>query len=329
MNENFINNNRNDKFSSFRGIDLQELIVQIENFMLEYRTTLNLDKNVTVGMEIEYEKLNQSIVDDYVYNNNLLWDSKDDGSVSGGEITSPKCMDTIKTWHELRNICEFLKKQKATTDYKAGAHVHIGAHILGKDIKTWLNFLTIYVVYKHILFRYSFNNQISGRKYMLEYATPVADRIYQTLKLINKCKNVSELYDLLPDDKRQAINFQHVKFYDILNDKIKNTIEFRMPNGTIEEVIWQNNVNTFSKLILSSKSPTFDREFLEYKLENERVSSNNIIMYNVVCLKNALEFVDLIFDNNLDKAYFLKQYLKGFKDKYSSSNKIYYKGMIK
>ena len=31
-----------------------------------------------------------------------------------------------------------------------------------------------------------------------------------------------------------------------------------------------------------------------------------------IYVDDALEFVDLIFDNNMDKIYFLRQYLKSF-----------------
>ena len=32
--------------------------------------------------------------------------------------------------------------------------------------------------------------------------------------------------------------------------------------------------------------------------------------YSFLYLEQAIEFVDMIFDNNLDKIYFLKQYIK-------------------
>ena len=51
--------------------------------------------------------------------------------------------------------------------------------------------------------------------------------------------------------------------------------------------------------------------------------------YNEVCLKDALEFVDLVFDSNIDKIYFLKQYLKDFEDNYALTEltkaKVFYK----
>ena len=33
---------------------------------------------------------------------------------------------------------------------------------------------------------------------------------------------------------------------------------------------------------------------------------------NKIYIDDALEFVDLIFDNNMDKIYFLRQYIKSF-----------------
>lgn len=37
-------------------------------------------------------------------------------------------------------------------------------------------------------------------------------------------------------------------------------------------------------------------------------------MYNRINLPLALELVDMIFDNNLDKVYFLRQYLKNYQE---------------
>ena len=91
----------------------------------------------------------------------------------------------------------------------------------------------------------------------------------------------------------------------------KNTVEFRSPNATIEEIVWQNNINAFTKLMLAATKGLIDEECLDYKISN---FTNYDFMYKEICLKSVLEFVDLIFDNNLDKIYFLKQYFKDFKD---------------
>ncbi len=57
-----------------------------------------------------------------------------------------------------------------------------------------------------------------------------------------------------------------------------------------------------------------DEEFLDYKLENNRISATELNMYNRINLPLALELVDMIFDNNLDKVYFLRQYLKNYQE---------------
>lgn len=89
----------------------------------------------------------------------------------------------------------------------------------------------------------------------------------------------------------------------------KNTIEFRSPNGTLEPVIWQNNINFFTKMLIYCKSGDFDEDIVEKRLE---FNNQDLYLYRQIFLTQALELTDLIFDNNLDKIYFLRQYLKSF-----------------
>ena len=75
-------------------------------------------------------------------------------------------------------------------------------------------------------------------------------------------------------------------------------------------------------MLLTCNKLNVDEELLNYKLRNEfNLNMGNLFLYNEVCLKQVLEFVDIIFDNNLDKVYFLRQYLKSFQtsDKYESA----------
>ena len=83
-----------------------------------------------------------------------------------------------------------------------------------------------------------------------------------------------------------------------------NTIEFRGDNSSDKAIIWQNNVNAVTKLMLAASKDLIDEEKLDYRLVEEPTSSNNFF--------NSLELIDTIFNNNLDKIYFLKQYTKSF-----------------
>ena len=189
----------------------------------------------------------------------------------------------------------------------------------------------MYVVYESIMFRFFYGDKINARENLLDYASPIANILYDNLKYLNNQKTIKSFANCLPAGKYYALNFSHVDFFYVTNKmKDRNTIELRCPNGTIEEVIWQNNINTFAKLILKAKSRNLDEEFLNYKIKKGIIDSESqFYIYNEIRLKIALEFVDLVFYNNLDKIYFLKQYLKGFEDNYNVDGLVFAKKFVK
>ena len=315
---------KNDQFSQLKGLDLQELLFKIQNFDLIYRKKLQLPSNVTFGIELEYEDVKKENVDNYVQENLNLWISKKDASIAiGGEINSPILYDELTSWEELQKICNFLKKKNANTSKNAGGHIHIGSHILGDNVDNWKMFLKTYAAYESVLFRFLFGDKITGRKRILDFAKPITDDLYDKIYWINHARSLFQLYEDLPKERRQALNFVNTDFENVKNKRFKNTLEFRSPNATIEEVIWQNNINALTKLILAPIKGLIDQEFLDYKLEHERISSKKeYYLYSLINLKNALELVDLIFDNNLDKLYFLRQYLKNFEENYTANEAI-------
>ena len=69
-----------------------------------------------------------------------------------------------------------------------------------------------------------------------------------------------------------------------------------------------------------------DFDYINYKFENEMVSES---MYDEIFLYYALEFVDTNFNNNLDKVYFLRQYLRNFQSGYGASTTLKAKTFVK
>lgn len=328
----FISKEKNDNFAFLRGMDLQQLLVETENYLLEYREKLDLPNNVTFGVEIEYENVYKKSVDKFIKNNLTGWNSKDDGSLKfGGEITSPVMVDKLQYWQNLKIVCEYLSKKKANTLNNAGGHIHIGTCVLGRDIEAWKNFLKLYTIYENVIFRFIYGDKISGRKQIFKYAPPIADSIYSIMPNIDRANSLFDIYRVLSIyDRRVALNFCNVHFNFPENTVYKNTLEFRSPNATTNAVIWQNNINAFTKMLVASKDKVIDEEFLNYKLKYEYLPySENEYMYNEVNLKNVLEFVDLVFDNNLDKVYFLRQYLKNFQDNYGIKTAVNAKKFVK
>ena len=110
-------------------------------------------------------------------------------------------------------------------------------------------------------------------------------------------------YQVFPKDRNEAINFENVSIIDGIK-RLRNTIEFRSPNASSKAIIWQNNVNTLVKFLLSVTKEEIDGEYLDYLLKEEPST--------IPSLEDTLQFIDMIFDNNQDKIYFLKQYLKEF-----------------
>ena len=104
----FIDCKTNNNLSQLRGYDLLELLEIIENLFIEYRNNLQLPPNITFGVEIEYERTNKTVVDEYIESNFPKWYSGYDPSLnSGGEIDSPILRDEKQCWKELKKYVYF------------------------------------------------------------------------------------------------------------------------------------------------------------------------------------------------------------------------------
>ncbi len=142
-----------------------------------------------------------------------------------------------------------------------------------------------------------------------------------------KFADIDKLIDILAVDRYQGVNFQEV--YDLRTIKEGNTIEFRTPNGTFSPVIWQNNVNLLIKLLNYVSSSRYDDDIVSKRMKlNGKKYYNNLELYRETFLDQALELCDMVFDNNLDKGYFLRQYLKNFQV-YADDEEIKAKRFIK
>ncbi len=327
---NYISDLKNNYFSYLRGSDLQEVLVDVENYFLTYRDTLNLPQELTFGVELEYEKLFKILTDEFLDVNFLYsWKSINDGSLTlGGEVVSPILNDDISTWDQLQKICQFLAKYNADTFHNAGGHIHIGANILGEDIESWKIFLKLYTIYEHVLFRFAYGDKLNARKGIKNYAFPSKENLNMALLFLDDAIDLSDIYYAIPNHSRyQALNLSNVHFIMFeTQKKFINTIEFRFPNASSSEIVWQNNINAFAKMLLTAKDKLIDEEFLDYKI---KASKDEYINYDFIDLNGALEFVDLVFDNNLDKIYFLRQYFKNYQENYDKNRLVRAKKFIK
>ena len=293
-----------DKLSELNKKSLDEYFDYLNKQQLYYRDSLSLQEFVTFGIEIEYEKFKREKVDNYTIRTLKKWHSKDDSTLKmGGEVTSPILTDSLTTWKELRKICNYLRKNKVYTKGNAGGHIHVGSHIMNADLEAWRCFLKTYMIYENELVYFLNGEDKLARKSASEYAKLVSSTYYKRLDDINEARDLSELYYPIMLSKKNALSFFYTKLKSTHRD-VYNTVEFRSPNSSVNELIWQNNINTVTKLMLAARNKKIDEDFLDYKLEKGPDK--------FTLLPKALELADIIFDNDLDKMYFLKQYKKDF-----------------
>lgn len=308
----------NTLFSSINGTSLLELIILLKNYYLTLRENLNLNKKVSFGLELEFTSLNEEKI--RLIMNKLFpkeeWLLKKENSVKDGlEIASAVLIDEKPTWYTLKDVCEKISKY-AKVNLDAGAHIHVGAHILGSNKTNWLNLMKLWAVYENIVFRFSYNEYLTARPLILGYAPPIANSLWYDYE--HALKNNYDIEDLLAlitrkYTKEHALTFSHVYSTNFTKRKYKNTLEFRLPNGTLDPIIWQNNVNVFTKMMLYAKSSSFNHDIIDKRYLKVKDMFQNLHYYNEIFLDQALEFCDLIFTSNIDKLNFLKQYLKNYK----------------
>lgn len=290
------------------------IIKSINNYYLEYRPTLNLKKEITFGIEIETEYAKQKEIENelecYL---EFDWKKDRDNTLNKGtEIISPILRDKKSTWYEIKDICNILQKYSHISK-RAGGHIHVGSQILGTKIDNWYNFFYLYGVYEHILFRFGYGEYLNRRETMVSYSKRISNQCIQAYDnhKYNKKNDFEDLISLLRWPKSSAISILNLDIFNYYKEKKDNTIEARFFNGTLNPIIWQNNINLITKMLNYCNSDNFNLDIISnrYKLNKENKTND----YNMIYLDQALEFCDLIFDNNLDKIYFLRQYIKDFK----------------
>lgn len=316
----FLDPEQNDMLSKMNGSDLQDFIILLNEYYLQYREFLGFNKNITLGLELEFEYAQRHEIEKRMKDSIELkdWIIKDDGSLEkGAEINSPKLCDSIENWKALKIICDIVNEY-AIIGENAGGHIHIGAEILNGKYAAWLNFIKLWSVYENIIFRFSYGTFLNGRTSITSYAKPVAKEFWDIYKkeISTKSRNTYELIMQIDNSRYQSVNFSNV--YTYYNYKPLDTIEFRCPNGTLEPIIWQNNINFFLNLLKYVRSNNYNDDIIEKRYLKNLSNPINMNLYNEINLQQALELSDMIFKNNLDKIYFLRQYLKTFQ---TSSNK--------
>lgn len=320
----------NQMLQDMHGSELQDFLQDLAKFYLNLRTNLKIAADITFGLEIECDKLDLAKVRKWLSKANLYnlnksqyWQVDIDMSLKhGGEVISPILRDNVQTWQELSKVCTMLHKYAKLED-KAGGHIHVGAQIF-RDYTYFWQFLKIWMAYENIIYRFGYGEYLTERPSLIHFAEPVAYLLKKEYpyweNIINETpaeEFLSDVIDVLhhrfyqKSSRNEAFNLNNIKSFKTIAEM--NTIEFRCPNASINPVIWQNNVNLFLKMIINLNRAFASEEIIIDRIKKIKQDDCSLYWYREIYLDQALEFCDLVFDNNLDKIYFLKQYLKSGK----------------
>lgn len=321
MAKDFFASKKNDSFTELKGLDLQELLVQVANYSLAYKDKLGLPDDLLFDVKIDYDyMLKHPKTNKFIKHIIQGWIDYY-GSNFKTNLTLYPMQDKPKIWANLKNECESLIKRKITiNDIPSNPYdyVKINTSILGTDVEAWRKFLKMYAVYEHIITRFICGDKIGIIKRFYQIEKTIAEPIFTLLDDINESTTINDLKYFLPTLSYATFSLQNIDFSKLHKKDSQNAITFASPNAGTNYTIWQNNINAFAKLMLSTKRALIDEEYLDYKLQEQFCGHiTRAYLYNSINIQDVMEFVDIIFTNNLDKVCFLKQYFRDFQDEYN------------
>ena len=224
----------------FESEKLQNNFENLENNEQKYKS-INLPQEMTIGMEIEAEGKYSSFLPNEIGN----WEKKKDGSLDkdiGIEVISPIMHDTDKDVSEIYKITTAMKNMQIATSERCGGHIHIGADYI-KSPEGFQELLELWGNAEEVYFLISNQEGELPREGLSEYASPISKK-FEDSKL-----PIEEKQDAFIEDakKIQGSRYSSINLLNINNGK--NTIEFRLSNGTIDPNIWIENIRLYGRTV--------------------------------------------------------------------------------
>lgn len=258
------------------SLDLEQKdIEKLRMFTTESK--INLPPNMTIGIEIETEgKENDN--SELIKNSlrDTSWKAKGDGSlVNGTEVVSPILTSKDgNVSNEIKSVCAILNGIPQIISERCGGHIHIGADYL-TDKQDWINLIGIWTSSEKVLYTICNKEGDIPREGVPRYAQPISKKIEDAME--SGTINLDGEEDLLKfanevvqiqGSRYSGINFCNVGKYG------KNTVEFRLPNGTINPNTWIENINLFGGIVKSAHELTM----IQSKSEEQRTDSEKKVL---------------------------------------------------
>ena len=281
----------------------------------------NIDKNISFGLELE-ASFDEGELIKKVRKINKTWSIKGDSSIENGvEIVSPILHYTQNDLANLKYICDFMENNDFKVTNECGGHIHIGFDYFSNAKELEMLYM-IYTNTQDIFFDICNKKGSIHRPKLEYYAKPISNRLYLAISL-HKFNEDEKLNDFVKEIKE----IQDNRYFDInlknAQSKLKNTIEFRFPNGEInyDEVLL--NVTLIIKLCMAAKKYAYineyDEKYLPVKLLQSDINKDarkNILLKMLFEKdKNLINLYNERYESNNNEDVFTRKYVINFNGK--------------
>ena len=325
-------------------IDTKKYKQELTQLKGEYQSKIILPKPITFGTEIEFVNANLNTVEDVVRNevgpintgDYKSWQVKTDDSVTkkqeiiigrhkywgeeyiekeiikqGGEVVSRILQNDEQSWDELSRVfLSCLKIENFGFNDKCAFHVHFGKNIF-KNPKFIQNLFKAYTVFEDILLRTSYGATNRRRPDLVHHATLSSYFIYNRLKdNFNNEEKVEEFLKEYAQCREQALNLAN---YIYRFDAKKYTVEIRCTNHLESRFLMQNTIRFLALFLLYCDSDEFDDELMDYYIKHS-FEPKTLDEYEEENFEKAMLFGQIFIKDDLDRLYFMKQYLKCYQE---------------
>lgn len=264
----------------------------IKEDLTEIELNPHVDPNITFGVELECShKLNTSYIAlGTLYNN---WHFKEEGTVYNGvEITSPILNYTNEDMKRLKCVCDFLNENGFKTTKDCGGHIHFGFDYI--ESITHLQLLYYIYVNTEEILSYMFNKEgtilregaIANAPFINENILNLYGKYIQTYA--DNLKSFATLLGNAQKDRYASLNIKNAFSLD------KNTIELRIPNGTLEFNELNLNIILFTRIMQKSK-------YFSHNTDDKKLLKELLFLSKDIPIEDKKNYLlDILFDEDYE-----------------------------
>ncbi len=298
------------------GIDIFRPIIDSNKGILPRNYTkkwesIGLPQNMTFGIEIEAD-CDYSFLFTQFPTIAKRWDAKNEFTDNNEnsemlEVSSPILTDCASDIEEIYGVNTILKNGGLQVPVNCGGHIHIGADYLTSK-ESYQRLVELWCNCEKIFYEISNAPNEKERSAYFIYAKPISASLKDKGLDIDNDLTKEDFMNILQNyqgDRDRSINFTRI-------ENESPTIEFRVPNGTLNPDTWIENIRLFGRLVqVSEMLGNLDRKSShEYSSDERRKLWLATMISNKDVPKDdkAKFLINLLFDEEEYKQVYFDRY---------------------